>query len=206
MNKHEMWLKWLKEEKRQIYFQDILKRVEKIEKAHLLYPSLEDRFASLNFPDITQIKAIITESRPMVEPYAADGLAWSSLDLPTQEMQLMYKKLYQELGIIYNQLDHTKNRWASQGILLLPIELTSPLDQSLQTTLWEEFTFSVLQAFLNSSQKRYFLFLDEQQDWRVLNNPYHHPILNTSIYSTEPIFLPITDFISRHYGIIMDWS
>lgn len=206
MRKHEAWLRWLKEEQEKDYYKRIEGRVKELERIHLLYPNREDRLSPLNFSDIAQIKVVITESRSMVEPYAADGLAWSSLDLPTQSMLLLYRKLYEELGVIYDQTDHSKQRWAGQGVLLLPIELTSFADGEQHTTLWEDFTFSVLQALLWSEQPRFFLLLDEQKEWRVLENPHGHPILESSIHEKEPLFFPIQQFLERHYETMIDWT
>lgn len=206
MSKHEAWLKWLKEEQERDYYKRIEKRVKELERVHLLYPEEKDRFSSLNFSDITQVKVVITESRSIVEPYAADGLAWSSLDLPTQPMLLLYRRLYEELGIIYDQTDHSKQRWADQGVLLLPIELTSFADGERHETLWEDFTFSVLQALLYSEQPRFFLLLDEQKEWRVLKNPHGHPILESSIHEDVPLFFSIQQFLERHYETTIDWT
>lgn len=205
MTKHEAWLKWLEEEQKKEYFQRILGQVRKLERDTLLYPEREDWFRPLSFSNIEQVKVVITETRPSVEPYAADGLAWSSLDLPSHAMQVMYRKLYNELGVTYNQLDHTKDRWAEQGILLLPIELTATSNPIRAQSVWEEFTFSVIEVLMQSKQTRFFLFLDDQHEWRALNNPHHHPTLSATIYDNTPIFSPVDNFVTSHYGVTIDW-
>lgn len=209
MTDHEKWLKWLATEQEKNYYKDILKQIKEQDKKFLLTPDEEFRFRPLEFSNINDIKIIITDTEPQVEAYAADGLSWSSLDGTTKEMELLYKKLYLETKVIYNQKDNSKDRWMQQGILLLNMELTKTCDKGIQDTIWEPFTISVLQYFLNEPQKRFFLFLDQQTEWNPLSNPYNHPIIQSQIksrnQSPKQFFVPINDFISCYYGTEIDW-
>lgn len=213
MTKHEYWRRWLEEERSKPYYKQIYQELRKLGKDYLIFPdrSLYERV--LDFPNIEDIKIIITDSQPTVEPYAADGLAWSSLDLPTHAMQGLYRKLYDDLRVTYDQSDHKKDRWAEQGVLLLNMELTSLSTPEMTPTIWEGYTLSILQALLLSPQPRFFLFFDEQTLWSELSNPHRHMIVRGEfngrsikvIEGPSDFFRKIDTFTERHYSTIIDW-
>jgi Uracil DNA glycosylase len=206
MTKHEKWLIWLEEEKNKDYYKAILKKLAEEEKNNLFTPDPEYRLRALEFSDIEKISLIITATKPIIEPYAADGLAWSSLDSRVPTIYgLLYKKLYNELGIIYDQSDHSKEHWEKQGILLLNRELVAPVEKKAYN-LFEDFTYNVLQYFLNDNQRRAFLMLDEQCEWEVFSNPYNHLIVTENIFSKKHIFNIITSYLRSHCGVNIDWT
>ena len=209
MTNHERWLKWLANEQEQSYYKAILALVKEQEKKFLVTPDPEYRLRALKFDNIDDIKVIITDTEPRVQPYAADGLAWSTYDEPDRMLSLIYKKLYRELGVVYNQEDNTKDRWAEQGILLLNMEQTRPLVKKTAQWPWQKFTLRILQYFLNLDEPKAFLLLDKQSKNIQLNDG-KHLVLRRDIDSQDFLqistFSLIDNFLARHYGVEIDWS
>ena len=206
---HEAWLSWLEEEKKKDYFLDILDSLRKEDREYIISPDREYIFRALEFDNITDIKVILTHSGVDIPCYAADGLAWSSMDLPSKDMLLLYNKIYKDTNMIYDQTDHQKDRWFKQGVLLLNMELTKSEGKSKEdiVTLWEPFTISVLEYFLQSQQPRAFILLDESTKWHYLPSPHQHLIIEESLGGKQkPIFKVVNDFIEQHYGVIIDWT
>lgn len=210
MTNHEQWLAWLEGQQQQDYYKRILDTVQSQEKKYVVTPDSEYRMRPFQFSNIDDIKVIITDTEPKFEPYAADGLAWSTLDEPNRRLGLLYKKLYDEIGVTYNQLDNAKDRWEQQGILLLNMELTRILNQKSTKSPWLPFTLKVIQYFLNQKQPRAFLFLDEQTISANLSFNDNHLIIFSNVlhptFSTTSMFFSINQFITRHYDIDIDWS
>lgn len=209
MTNHEIWLNKLEGEKTKPYFQNILSLVKEDKKQYVVAPDREDWLRALEFPNIDDIKVIITDSKSTVPSYSQDGLAWSSMDLPSKDMLLLYNKIYKDTNMVYDQTNHQKDRWVKQGVLLLNMELTTSEGKSKEdiTTLWEPFTISVLEYFLQSQQPRAFILLDESTKWHYLPSPHQHLIIEESIRGKQkPIFKVVNNFIEQHYGVIIDWT
>lgn len=213
MSKHDDWLEWLEEEKKKDYYKEILKEVALLDKKEFVTPDPEFRLRALEFENIEDIMVIITDVQPMPDSHAADGLALSALDEATPRMQEVYKTLYNELGVIYDQGDNSKDRWAEQGVLLLNRELTrpesSPIKKPKPKRIWSPFTQRVLEYFINDSQKRIFVYLDPSAQWNPRENPHKHPIIMPFDRRTEevkPFFQKVNNFVCCHYNVYIDWS
>lgn len=213
MTSQEKWLRWLEEEKEKDYYKRILRRVNELEKETLITPSEKYVMRALNFSNIDDIKVILTADRPFRESYAADGLAFSSLDESDREMQNLYKLLYNELNIVYDQQDNDKTKWEKQGILLLNRELSQPEGYHNIEPLWSQFTRNVIRYFLDQEQPRAFIFMDSyfrwEQELRSNLSPQHliiHNELKGSFFFNIATFNPVNEFIRNNYSYVLNWN
>jgi uracil DNA glycosylase len=215
MNRHEQWRKWYENEKKQPYFQAIYQQALEMDSHTLLSPDPAYWLRAFEFDDFTKIHTVIVGNRPHKHAYAADGYAFSSIDETDREMGLLYRKLYKELGVSYNQDDNSKERWAKQGILPMTIELTTISGANLDMQrLWYPFTKRILRYFIDDIQLRAFLFLDRftpnMPELFVDKPNKEHLYLNRELWSTDfqnkPVFTPINDFIESNYSCKIDWQ
>jgi uracil DNA glycosylase len=215
LTRHEKWQAWLENELRQPYAQRIIETAKNLDKNFILSPDRDLWFRSLEFPDITKIHTIITSSRPHKEAYASDGLAFSSIGEADRETGFLYRKLYSELGVIYDQYDNSKTRWLEQGVLCLPIELTTKSGQGHdQTQLWYPFTTRVLRYFIEENQNRAFIFLDQysQKNYNLFYDRNERPHfyyledIRFPDFLKRPLFKDLNKFIWENYQKEIDWS
>lgn len=213
MTKHDEWRIWLADEMDKPYFKDILKKLKDKEEDYLIIPDKEYIMRALEFPEIEDIKVIITGDKPPLEAVAADGLAFSSLDKPTLAMKNIYGKIWNELQVRYDANDHTKDRWVSQGVLLLNMELTLALGERHPDNLWEPFTTRVLEYFLKDDQPRAFLFFDGTTAWVQFRTDINdkHLLITTTPYGLTfkediPVFRRVKKFLLKHYKAEINWS
>lgn len=214
MNRHEKWLNWYNNEKKQPYFKDIYNRALKLNEEVLLSPEPQYWFRALDFDDISKIHTVIIASRPFNDAYAADGYAFSCIDEADREMGLLYRKLYNELGVVYDQYDNSKQRWAEQGVLLLCMELTTQCGKFKDDTrLWTPFTQRVLRYFIEDDQLRAFVFLDRYSshipalfaDKPEREHLYLNYDIRTPEFQRAAIFTPVNNFIMSNYSRNIDW-
>lgn len=208
--KHDKWKLWLEQHKKSSGFNETMSEYRKMGKDYLLIPDEDLILRPFNFEDIEDIKVVMTDYKPTIPSYAADGLAWSSLDLPSSRDRLLYKKLQQELGITFDQTDNRKDKWASQGILLLNMNL-GVLEGSDHPFCWGSFTIPILEYFIKDNQPRAFLFLDWTITlWHQLpqnkKHETHYRDLTDPDEFHKPLFSSVNDFIARHYSVDLDWS
>lgn len=215
MNRHEQWREWYENEKKQPYFQAIYRQALEMDSHTLLSPDPAYWLRAFEFDDFTKIHTLIIGNRPHHHAYASDGYAFSSIDDPDREMGLLYRKLYDELGIVYNQEDNSKERWVKQGILPMNIELTTISGNPLNTErLWYPFTRRVIRYFIDDIQLRAFIFLDRFTPYMpelfVDKLSKEHLYVNCHLWSTDfqskKIFTPVNDFIEKNYSYRIDWQ
>lgn len=209
MTNHEAWLSWLEEEKGKGYFKKIESELARIGRDYLIWPEPADRFRALDFENIDNIKVILVGTRPISPAYCADGLSWSSLDQIDRKMGRLYRKIYEDLGVIYDQGDNTKDRWVKQGILPLNMELTTHGGES--RTLWTDFTSAVLRYFFNLDRPIVFLFFDSITPWIYWQswNKKGHPVIQWDIAegrTFQPIFSRVNNYLRKTYSTEIDWS
>jgi uracil DNA glycosylase len=215
MDRHKKWREWYENEIQQPYFLKIMETAERFNAHTLLSPSREYWFRAFEFPDITKIHTIITGSRPHCEAYAADGFAFSSIDDTDREMGLLYRKLFTELGVTYDQYDNSKQKWLDRGILCMPMELTTVSGNGIcNNTLWLPFTKRVLRYFIEDEQMRAFVFLDKY--WWKANELFFdkqerpHLYIQSDIrdpaFQKERIFTLVNKFVEKNYNYNIDWQ
>ena len=216
MTKHEEWTQWLQAEMRTPAVKEMIKSAEAVNRKNILSPCRDYWFSSLQFDDYEKIHTIITADRPYYEEFASDGLAYSSIDDADWAMNKLYAKLYKDLGITYDTYDNNKERWKEQGILLLPIELTTLSgNPSYKMNLWRPFTEKVLNYFLRDSQQRAFLLFDQYSRYYMPNlfrgrEDDNHLVIQNDIrypsFMQGDIFNRVNAFVQEHYNIKIDWS
>lgn len=216
MTENERWKKWLDNEMSKDYFLNIEKKFECLNQKVELSPIREYWYNSiLNIDDINNIKVIITGNKPYYESYAADGYAYSSNDDIDIEMGLLYKKIYQDLGITYNQDDNTKKRWLDQGILCFPMQFTT-ISGNKKSSFddWLPFTSKVINYLICDKRPKAFIFLDRYTKriphflWNKKSLPhlFIQQDINYINFNTEPIFSKVNDFIKNIYNYEIKWQ
>ena len=215
MTRHEKWRQWYENETRQPYFQHIMEEATRLDETYVLSPDRDLWLKALEFPNFAKIHTVIVASRPFNEAYAADGYAFSCIDEADREMGLLYRKLYNELGVVYDQSDNSKERWAKQGILLLSMELTTRSGKFKDDTrLWTPFTKRVLRYLIEDDQRRAFLFLDRYTphmselfaDKPEREHLYINQDIRTPDFQKAPVFAPVNHFIMSNYSYNINWQ
>lgn len=215
MTEHEKWEKWLNNEMHQPYFLQIEEEAKKMYASQDLTPVLELWYNSLSFPNMEKINVIIVGNQPFYESYASDGFAFSSIDEIDFEMGLLYKKIYKDLNIIYNQQDNTKDRWLQQGILCFPMNLTAPSGvKNYYSKLWLPFTTKVLKYWMHERRPKAFLFFDQYTqnipkflwDKKSLPHLFIQKNIRTYDFMNEPIFSRVNAFIKEQYNYDIMWE
>lgn len=215
MYKQKQWEEWLHEELEKPYMIKLVGDLEKEAYKMELAPLREYWFNSLQFSNIEAIHTVITDIAPYPEVVLSDGYAFSSYGDASPQMLKLYKKIYVDTGVKYDQSDNCKQRWVDQGILLLPIEFTINLTTKETETRWRPFTENILSYFLSDSQPRAYLFLDDSTSYCMSElfrkfDLSRHLIIRGDPYkllrSKEDIFNRINHFVWEHYKKVIDWT
>ena len=214
MTQHEEWTEWLDKEMKKPYFEKLLEQKINRSRDVDLTPQKEDWFTSLRFPDMSQINVILVGNQTNVDSFAADGFAFSSIYDADREAEKLYRKLEQELGVVYNREDNTKTRWLNQGILCYPFcQIADAGHLNYSSRDWHQFSSAILRHWLDYKRPMAFAFLDRYTQhistflWDKHELP--HFVVSSDInkpeFWTTPIFKPITQFIKETYGYEMNW-
>lgn len=215
MYKQKAWEEWLHTELEKPYMVKLIDDLEQQNKNVEFAPLREYWFNSVQFPNIENIHTVITDSTPYPESVLSDGYALSSYGEPSRQMLKVYQKIYADTRAKYDQTDNCKQRWVDQGILLLPIEFTVNLSTFEPEPRWRDFSEQVLRYFLNDSQPRAYLFLDETTSYCMSelfrkSDLSRHLIIRGNpqkiLWSQEDIFNRINHFVWEHYSKVIDWT
>lgn len=209
------WIDWYNKEINKDYFKNILEYNEYLDRHECLSPLREFWFNAFEVKDMQKVHTVITSSYPYFDSYAADGLAFSSIDEADDNMLKLYRTIWSDLGITYDQSDNSKERWKEQGVLLMPMQLTC-MNGALHSeeSSWLPFTKEVLRLLLEDKQKRAFILLDKytkyMPDLFARRDKYNQLIYNYDIedyhFKDKRIFKDVNKFIYDYYDIEMDWS
>jgi uracil-DNA glycosylase len=142
------WLTYLNNELEQDYMKklDHFLKTE-LKKNKIVYPSVENYFAALEWVDVEKIKVVILGQDPYHGENQAHGLCFSVQDGVRYPPSLMniFKELKSDLGCEIPKSGNLTS-WAQQGVLLLNSVLTVEKDKaaSHQKQGWETFTDKIV--------------------------------------------------------------
>lgn len=144
----ESWLKVLKNEFEQPYFEAIKTRLLQDKAANItIYPPGPQIFNAFNLTPVDKVKVVILGQDPYHGPGQAHGLSFSVLEgiRTPPSLKNMFVEIKEDLGLeIPNSGDLTK--WAEQGVFLLNASLTVQASKanSHKDIGWQKFTDAVI--------------------------------------------------------------
>ncbi|MDO3409296.1 uracil-DNA glycosylase [Saccharibacillus sp. CPCC 101409] len=177
------WDEVLKDEIRQPYFEELMRRVEEEYETHTVYPPKPLLFQALKLTPFANVKAVILGQDPYHGPGQAHGLSFSVLPgvrIPPS-LRNMYKEMASDLNVPapdHGYLIH----WAEEGVLLLNTVLTVREGQaaSHQKLGWQRFTDAVIQAIGEREQPAVFiLWGSHAQKKEALIDASRHAVLKS---------------------------
>ncbi|MBK4775533.1 uracil-DNA glycosylase [Candidatus Pantoea edessiphila] len=186
MNNMLTWRDVLAEEKKKLYFTNILELIKNKRSAGIqIYPAQKDVFNAFRLTELKDIKVVILGQDPYCRPKQAHGLAFSVL--PEARIPPSLKNIYKELFHDIYDFKQPKHgflgSWAKQGILLLNTILTVEEGKSFSHAKigWEKFTNTVINIINKNCNKVIFLLwgLHAQNKGNIVDL-HRHYILQTS--------------------------
>lgn len=160
------WIKFLKSQEKEPYFQSLKKRLylEYLE-AEVL-PEPEVVFESLHQCKFDDLKVVILGQDPYHTPGVADGLAFSTKE---EKLPPSLRRIFQELEREYpEELKQRKapgdlTGWANQGVLLLNTALTVRAGEPLShEMLWRPFTAALIRYITANCPDVVFILLGKK--------------------------------------------
>lgn len=154
------WDAWIFQEQKQLYFQQLLQKLQLEYAQNVIYPPYEQIFRAFELTPLNQIKVVILGQDPYHGKDQAHGLAFSvqkGVALPKSLINI-YKELQSDLQIpMAKHGDLTY--WAKQGVFLLNSCLTVKEGQanSHRFLNWDKFTDRVIE--LISLQQEHVVFI-----------------------------------------------
>ncbi|MXP56613.1 uracil-DNA glycosylase [Pantoea sp. Mhis] len=186
MTKNITWNDVLTEEKKKLYFINILKSVSNDRASGIVvYPSEKDVFNAFRLTELFNVKVVILGQDPYYKANQAHGLAFSVLpNIPIPPSLInIYKELEQDIpNFILPQHGFLKS-WATQGVFLLNSILTVKAGKphSHAHLGWDIFTDKVISIINQYCKNIIFLFwgVRSQQKINIIDRNRHF-ILKTS--------------------------
>ncbi len=172
------WLQILGNEFNEKYFRNMEKKLS--EKRDVLCPREELIFRALNLTSYNDVKVVILSQDPYYTPGVADGLAFSSKDVPPS-LGNVFKEIKNDIGADNKTGD--LHPWANQGVLLLNRILTTETGFSLvhEHWGWRHFTNKVIGALDNRARPVVFLLWGKRaQETKQFITNKNHLILEAS--------------------------
>lgn len=169
------WVNILQNDFKEKYFRELEKFIQQNKKT--LCPREELIFRALNLTSYNNTKIVILGQDPFHTPNIANGLAFSSNEVPPS-LKNIFKEMKSDLNINNNTGDLTS--YANQGVLLLNRVLTTKVGEALshEDKGWEQFTDKVITALDNRASPVIFLLWGKRaQEVVPLIKGKHHYML-----------------------------
>lgn len=199
----QTWQDLLADEKKQPYFQQILKFLEKEKNAgKVIYPKSADIFNAFKYTPFPEVKVVILGQDPYHGPNQAHGLCFSVQKgvAPPPSLKNIFIELHQDVGI-----DIPKHgcleAWAKQGVFLLNTVLTVEAGKahSHANIGWERFTDKVISII--NEQKTGVIFLlwgtPAQRKMQLIDKQRHYVL--TAVHPS-PLSAHRGFFGCRHFS------
>jgi len=213
------WYFFLEAEFKQKYFQELEKFVFSEYQKEIVFPDLENIFASFQQTPVAEISVLLLGQDPYHGEGQAHGLSFSvknGTKLPPS-LKNIFKELESDLGI-KNSANGDLTVWARQGVLLLNSVLTvrSGPPASHKNKGWEKFTDAVIQNLSRSKKDLVFvLWGNYAKNKKKLIDPLKHTIIegvhpsplsaNSGFFGSKP-FSAINHSLSSLGKKIINWK
>ncbi len=173
----------LETEKEKLYFQQILKKIEKEAKTNIIYPPKQDWFKALELTELKDVKVVMIGQDPYHNPNQAMGLCFSVPKDTTIPPSL--KNIYQEIKDEYNieMPNHGDlTNWAKQGVLLLNAIFTVSQNKPLshKDFGWQTFTDEIIKLLQQKDFVVYILLGSYAQSYIPKITNKNHLIIKSS--------------------------
>lgn len=214
------WKDVLAAEKREPYFQELLKFVEsERSKGKAIYPKNSEVFNALTLTPFDEVRVVILGQDPYHGPAQAHGLCFSVLPPtpPPPSLVNIFNELKSDLGIARPNHGSLEN-WAKQGVLLLNAVLTVEDGRpgSHANKGWERFTDKVIQELNARREGIVFLLWGSYAQKKagfvnrakhcVLSAPHPSPLSAHRGFLGCKHFSRANEYLSRRGDKIIDWS
>jgi uracil-DNA glycosylase len=175
------WDKFLSEEYKKEYFQNLMNFVKEEYKNKTIYPKQNEVFNAFRYTDFDNVKVVILGQDPYHGPNQAEGLSFSVSNevLKPPSLKNIFKELESDLGIPFPEHNSLKP-WAKQGVLLLNAVLTVEEHKptSHKDKGWEIFTDDVIQILNQRKEPIVFILWGAyaRDKKKYITNPNHYII------------------------------
>jgi uracil-DNA glycosylase len=199
----QTWQDLLADEKKQPYFQQILKFLEKEKNAgKIIYPKSADIFNAFKYTPFPEVKVVILGQDPYHGPNQAHGLCFSVQKgiAPPPSLKNIFIELHQDVGIDIPKHGCLES-WAKQGVFLLNTVLTVEAGKahSHANMGWERFTDKVISII--NEQKTGVIFLlwgtPAQRKMQLIDKKRHYVL--TAVHPS-PLSAHRGFFGCRHFS------
>lgn len=213
------WELWLKEERQQAYYQDLMKFLEKEYEEKTIFPPREELFSAFQYCAMKDIKVVILGQDPYHEKNQAHGLAFSvrkGIKIPPS-LRNIYKELNNDLGTAIPQ-HGCLTSWAKQGVFMLNAVLSVQEGKagSHHNKGWEQFTDHVIQTINKECEAVVFLLwgapaqrkqaLIDSDKHCILCAPHPSPLsAYRGFFGSKP-FSQANEYLAKQNRKQIDWS
>lgn len=217
----EGWLPCLREERKKIYYFELMKFIREVyESGKLCYPKPDHLFKCLEYTDLENVRVVIIGKFPFYRKNQADGLAFSTdiKQKPHQTTKVIIKEAMDDVGI--KEVEHgSLVNWAKEGVLLINAVMTAPADKPASHTDcgWKFLTDALLDLVIKDEKPKVFVLWGEQaRDYLervsdkdnilVLEAPNPSPLSAANgFYGSKP-FSKINEFLVTHGYAPINWE
>lgn len=215
----EGWKKFFTNEQSKPYFNDLISFLVREYRSNTLTPMKEDLFKPFAWCDIDETKVVFLGVIPLSNN-VADGLAFSTYrglkpDITTTNL---IKECVDDVNIADPSDNGCLIPWASRGVMLMNIYMTSPINNPLghSSCGYQELTTSIIQELNNDMHPKVFVLWGNtaQKYGNFVTNPAHLVIktqgpysmsANNGFFGSKP-FSQINKFLTDNKIEPIDWS
>lgn len=172
------WREFIEAEANQLYFRQLMNRVDAERECYEVYPSREDMFSCFRYCPLDTVKVVIIGQDPYHGPGQAHGMSFSVLPgvkLPPS-LQNIFKEMVDDIGGHMPTSGYLK-LWAMQGVLLMNTSWSVRRGQagSHSGYGWMEFSEQILKLLNHYKQPLVFILwgAHAQKIGQVVDNPKH---------------------------------
>lgn len=196
------------------YYKDLDKFIKEEYKHQTVYPKQSDVFNAFNVK-LEDIKVVILGQDPYHGPGQANGLAFSSSEIPPS-LRNIFKEINDDLGIeIPNQGDLTP--WVSEGVMLLNTILTVRRKEPLshQNVGWEIFTDNAIKFIDERCENVVFMLWGNNArskkhmikgDHLILESAHPSPLSASRGFSKSKPFSKCNEYLVKNGKKPVNWA
>lgn len=213
------WESFFEEEKKQQYFQDLMRFLDEEYATQTIYPSKENLFTCFTLCPLANVKVVILGQDPYHQPNQAHGLSFSvqkGVAIP-RSLKNIYKELKDDIGV--EAPSHgCLVEWAKQGVFLMNtvMSVREGKPASHANKGWEIFTDHVIQTLNeqesgivfvlwgNHAQKKASLI--DQNKHRIIQSAHPSPLsASRGFFGSKP-FSKIQEYLEEFGKKPIDWE
>lgn len=212
------WREFVEQEAEQLYFRQLMNRVDAEREQFDIYPPRQDMFSCFAACPLDKVKVVIIGQDPYHGPGQAHGMSFSvrpGVNIPPS-LQNIFKELHDDLGCDIPQSGFLES-WAKRGVLLMNTSWSVRRGQpgSHANYGWMEFSENLLKMLNSYDQPLVFILwgAHAQKVGQAITDPKHlkissaHPSpfsANRGFFGSKP-FSRANEFLKRAGRGAIDW-